>query len=205
MRTRGCEEIREVVSASLDGEEGPFPLVEAEIHLASCVECAAFRHSCVELHRRARINPAPSPTDRTDEIFARLDAQGVVRTPAPSRARDVRILLVFVALLQLAVAVPMLLGRIPGLDGHTARHIGAFTVAVGAGFAYVAWRPRAAPGLLPVVTVLVVMLLATSVVDVARGVESVVAELTEHAAEIIGLALVWLLARSSARRTISHT
>lgn len=138
MDTRRCEEVREVLSAFLDGESGAFPLLEAEIHLASCADCEAFRHSAVELHRRARVVPAAPRPDRTDEIFAHLDAAGAVPTaPGRSRARDVRGLLVFVALIQLAIAVPMLLGRVPELDDHAARHFGAFTLAVGAGFAYV--------------------------------------------------------------------
>lgn len=187
-----CTCYREALSARLDGEPPGLPSEELDDHLARCAGCRLFETRVAALNRAVRLAPAEVP-DLGDAIAERLSGE-----PAPAvRERAIRWSLGLVALLQLSVALPALSGGVPGLDAHAARHVGAFALAVAAGFAYVAWRPRAASGLLPVVAVLVGAVLTTATVDVVRGVEPALVELADHTPELIGLVLVWLLARST--------
>ncbi len=186
-----CSRYRDALSARLDGEAIGLPPGQLHRHLARCAGCRDFEAKGATLNRAIRVAPANVP-DLTGTIEERL-----AREPAPAcRERAVRWCLALVALLQLSIALPALLGVVPSLSAHDARHVGAFALAVAAGFAYVAWRPRAAGGLLPVVAVLVGAVVVTAAVDVIHGIESAPVELADHAPELIGLVLVWLLARS---------
>jgi len=106
--------------------------------------------------------------------------------------------LAVVAVVQILLAVPALvLGNDAGLPVHTARHLGSFAVALGVGFLVVAWKPNRAPGLFPLAAALVACLVLTSIVDVANGRTAALGELS-HSTELLGLALCWLVGRSSA-------
>jgi len=101
---------------------------------------------------------------------------------------------------QIAVAIPaLILGNDAGLPVHAARHTGSFDVALGIGFLYAAWKPSRIPGLLPVVAALVVCLVGSSLLDVADGSTKALGEV-QHVLDFVGLAVVWLLSRPTARR-----
>ena len=91
--------------------------------------------------------------------------------------------------------VPLVFGETDGAEVHLARHLGAFGVALAIGFAYVAWRPHRAFGMLPFVGALVVTMLASTGFDLIDGDRSALAE-TAHLAELAGLALLWAIAGS---------
>lgn len=191
MRAMDCTRWREALSARIDGEVTGVSSVELDHHLARCAGCREYEERALSLNRAVRVAPAAVP-DLSREITDRL-----AREPAPvGRERALRWCLGLVALLQLSIALPSLLGVVPGLSPHDAHHVGAFALSVAGGFAYVAWRPGTAHGLLPVIVVLVVAVLTTSTLDAVRGVQSVLTELSDHAPELIGLVLVWLLTRS---------
>jgi predicted anti-sigma-YlaC factor YlaD len=75
---------------------------------------------------------------------------------------------------------------------HAARHVGSFDLALAIGFLFAAWRPSRLPGLLPVVTALVVCLVGTSVLDVLDGRTGALTEV-QHVVEVVGLGAAWLL------------
>lgn len=91
--------------------------------------------------------------------------------------------------------MPLVFGETEGAETHLARHLGAFGVALAIGFAYVAWRPHRAFGMLPFVGALVVSMMASTAFDLADGGRSALAEAT-HLAELAGLALLWMIAGS---------
>jgi predicted anti-sigma-YlaC factor YlaD len=102
---------------------------------------------------------------------------------------------VWVGLVQVVLAAPPLFGSVAGTSVHVAREVGSFDLAIGVGLLVVAWQPRRAPGLLPMVAALVGALVFTAALDVTTGRVSVAAEVP-HILDLIGLAALWLLARS---------
>ncbi len=64
-------------------------------------------------------------------------------------------------------------------------------------FLIAAWQPRRVGGILPLTAVLVLCLLVSSAIDVAAGDTGLGAEVGGHATEIVGLGLLWLLARDT--------
>lgn len=191
-----CTHCREIVSAHLDGEDGPGEWTDARRHLDACPECRGFEADATELHRVARLMPAEPVPDLTAAILAAT--AGAVPDPHDP-ARALRPMLIAVAAVQIAFALPaLLLGEDAGLPVHSARHLGSFSVALAVGFLFVALRPdRNLGGLLPVTAVLVLCFAGTALLDVLTGRAAPGAEL-HHVTEVVGLAIMWLLRPVSA-------
>jgi predicted anti-sigma-YlaC factor YlaD len=196
-----CSRSRTAISARLDGahiaEEQPDRGLDA--HLEHCAACRAFADEATRLHRSVRVLPAPTVPELAPGILAAIDAE---HAPPPAQEAPLRALLVAIALVQIAVALPALvLGSDAGLPVHTARHLGSFDVALGVGFMFAAWRPERIPGLLPIVAALAACLVGTSLLDVIGGTTGASAE-THHATDVGGLVVVWLLSRATTARRV---
>jgi predicted anti-sigma-YlaC factor YlaD len=89
----------------------------------------------------------------------------------------------------------LLLGEAAGTSPHLARHLGAFGAALAIGFAYAAWKPHRAFGLLPFTAALVATTTVSIVADVATGSRTPLAELI-HLTELVGLVMLWMVAGS---------
>ncbi len=89
----------------------------------------------------------------------------------------------------------LLFGEATGTSPHLARHLGAFGAALAIGFAYAAWKPHRAFGLLPFTAALVATTTVSIVADIATGSRTPLAELI-HVTELVGLALLWMVAGS---------
>jgi len=187
-----CDQIREAISARLDGEETDVESAVIETHVASCPGCRAFVEGTAGLHRSLRLAPAPPVPDLTARVLAAIGSQSKGREVG-SRERGLRIALALLGLMQLVVAVPSLLGSDGGVDIHSARHLGSFSIALAVGFLFAAWRPSRVSGLLPVAAALVVCVMGTSLLDVIGGRTAAVGE-ANHAVEVAGLVAAWLLA-----------
>ncbi len=104
--------------------------------------------------------------------------------------------LAWVAVVMFVQSVPvLLLGDMAGIDAHNARHLGAFGTALAIGFAYAAWKPHRAFGMLPFTAALVATTLISLLADVVGGTRTPVAELL-HVSEVVGLTLLWVIAGS---------
>ena len=198
-----CTQIRHALSARLDGEDAGIDEAAMHAHLATCADCRRYSHDAERLHRGIRLAPAPSIPDRAAGILAAIGADslardGVTAAPDTDTRRLLSWLLVAIALVQIGVAIPALLGSDAGLPVHTARHIGSFDVALGVGFLFAAWRPSRLPGLLPVVTALVICLVGSSLLDVIAGNTAAFGE-AQHVTDVAGLVVMWLLARPATR------
>lgn len=187
-----CDQIREAISARLDGEDPGVETTVVDTHVASCPGCRAFVEGTAALHRSLRLAPAPPVPDLTPRVLAAIGSHATGRE-AGSRERGLRIALALLGLMQLAVAVPVLLGSDGGGDIHSARHLGSFSIALAVGFLFAAWRPARVTGLLPVTVALVVCVLGTSLLDVIGGRTAAAGE-ANHAIEVAGLVAAWLLA-----------
>jgi predicted anti-sigma-YlaC factor YlaD len=193
-----CTRIRHAVSARLDGED---PCVAPEVidaHLDSCAGCRSFAEGAARMHRGVRLAPAPEVPDLTPGILAAIDRESGAAARTPDTQLVLRWVLVVLAVVQIAVAVPaLILGSDAGVPVHTARHLGSFDVAVAVGFLFAAWRPSRIPGLLPLVAALVACLFGSSILDVLSGNTAALGE-AHHAIDFVGLALLWLLSRDVA-------
>ena len=193
-----CQLYREAFSASLDGAASPLEVEGVEAHLRLCPGCRGWAEQAARVTRLSRVGPADEVPDLTARIMAALPpaprgpASARARRPAPSSAVP-RVALLLVALAQLAIAVPDLLGNDAGAPVHIAREQGSWALALAFGFLLAAWRPVRAGGLLPVVGVLVGCLAVTTTFDVLAG-RTVASGEAPHVLTLLGLALLWVLA-----------
>ena len=187
-----CTDARTAISARLDGEDLPAPAPALDAHLSACSECRAFEASATSMHRRLRLRSAEPVPDLSASIVSAIEPLD------DGRVSGLRAGLAAVAVVQILIALPaLILGDDAGLPAHTARHLGSFAVALGIGFLVAAWRPERVSGVLPLTAALVFCLLLTSGIDVASARADALSELGGHATELVGLGLLWLLARET--------
>jgi predicted anti-sigma-YlaC factor YlaD len=101
-----------------------------------------------------------------------------------------RLGLVLVALTQLVLSGPLLLGQAMGASTHTAREAGVTEVALAVGLLAAAWRPWRAAGMLPVVLALALGLAVVSALDVLAGDVRPLHEVP-HLLPLAGTLLLW--------------
>ncbi|MEO5900064.1 MAG: zf-HC2 domain-containing protein [Ilumatobacteraceae bacterium] len=194
-----CARWQDAISAMVDGEE---PGVDSRLvaaHVARCAPCRAFESFAASDRRHTLVHeatPMPDLARRVTKWAAVLDRA--------SRWSLVRAVLAMVALEIVAFSLPaLILGDESNTSAHAARHLGAFTVAYGVGLLVVVIRPARARAMLPVAAVLAGALVITAVIDLADGQVPLLGE-TQHLPEVLSVALVWLLAVPSPRRTGHH-
>lgn len=112
----------------------------------------------------------------------------------------VRVLLAVVAIEIIVFSFPdLVLGEDSGAAAtHTARHLGAFTVAYAVALLVVVVRPARARAVLPVAAVLSGALLIGAIVDLVQGRVPILDEAT-HLPELFSVLLLWLIASPSPR------
>lgn len=126
------------------------------------------------------------------DLSARI-MKAVAFADRSSRWLVVRTLLATIAIYSIAVSVvTLVVADDSGAGLHGARHIGAFTLAYGAGLLVVVARPARARTMLPVAVTLGLALVITAVVDVIDGQVPFVNEAL-HIPELVSVLLVWLL------------
>lgn len=200
-----CDDVREALSARLDGEPTGHPDEAVDGHLQGCGACTAWSDELVTLHRMVRIREAEAVPDLSAAIVdAYAPAAGDRRRAAARRRRPAlgeavsgaRWALFVVALTQLVLAGPALLGDDPGATVHVAREIGSFDVALAVGLLVAAWQPARAWGLLPVAASLAAVMAGTAVVDLVDGSANTLGE-AHHLLDLAGVLFLWLVARDA--------
>lgn len=188
-----CDRFRDAASARLDGEPIGMSAAVLDHHLTTCVDCARWLDHATRVTRHVRLSSAQVP-DLADQILAAavLPASRVLR-----RRRLLRFALVVVGAVQVGIAVPALFGTSidMAMSTHAAHEAAAWNVALGAAFLATALRPARAAGLLPGLAVFVGVLGALSIRDVASGAVAT-GRLATHVGIVVGLALVYALARA---------
>lgn len=190
-----CEPYRDALSARADGEVAPVSEAALQSHLDACATCTTFAAAVDDLSRHTRVVPAEPVPDLTASILAAVDTPDRARRHA--RTTQLRGILAFVGVLQLALAVPALVAA-GGLATHVTREVGIFEVALGVGFLVAARRPDRARGLLPVAAVVAGLVTLTSFGDLLGGTTTWVQE-TAHLLEVVGTLLLWALDRRRGR------
>jgi predicted anti-sigma-YlaC factor YlaD len=185
-----CENALELISAAIDGEATDVEQQLLDAHLDTCVECVVLEHRVRRLHRQVRLRSAELVPNLVAIVTDR------VRPATLGRGGWLRPAMAWLAVVTVVQNVAALvLGHVEGADEHLARHLGAFGVALGVGFAYTAWKPQRAVGMLPFAAALIATMLISAVLDVAAGGRSALAE-SVHVTEVVGLVLLWLIAGS---------
>jgi predicted anti-sigma-YlaC factor YlaD len=190
-----CSEIRDAVSAGLDGETAPLPREVVQVHVRLCSACRDWSAAVAELQRGLRVGTAPVEIDRTDSILRAIDR----RPGHQARSEHLalwRLVASLVALVQMAGAIPLLLGHGDEMHGHFARHLGVFAAALAVGLLMAAYRPDRARALLPILAVLVTGLVWSCLDDLVHGMP-VPGSAIAHGADVIALLVVWQLAHLS--------
>ena len=159
-----CAQIRDHISARVDGRTTATEDRLLDAHLAVCADCADHERRTWTLHRSLRLRPADLVPDLTEQIRARA------RPPRSQRLTWLRLALGWIGLIGIVQALPdLLLGHDAGESVHIARHIGALTIALFVGFLYAAWRPHRAFGLLPIAIALAAAMSLGAIVYIIAG------------------------------------
>lgn len=195
----GCDRIREALSARLDREPTGVDAGVLEAHLTGCRECGEWLAKAEEITLAVRGHDLAAP-DLTAPILAavRMDGQPDAGAVQRKRRATMRLALGLTALMQLAMAIPALLGL--GDIAHTSREAASFDIAVAVGMGFAAWRPDVARAFVPVAFVLAGCLILTSVFDIMEGAARLAHEIG-HVAALAQAALVWGLSRDGAPAT----
>ncbi len=142
------------------------------------------------LLRRQSMGPAPKMPD-----LSRTVVKANARADRRSRRIELRLLLALVAIEVAVLSVRDLITYAGDASTvHTARHLGAFSLAYAVALAVVVVRPARARSILPVSFVLAGALMITAVIDVVNGHIPLIGEAT-HLPELLSVGLLWLLAK----------
>lgn len=140
-----------------------------------------------------RVQPVEVP-DLTASILqaAAADRAAAVSSQVDSRRRILQVALGVSAIVQFALALPLLFA--PTVDLHTSREAASFDIALAVGFALAAWWPERARAFVPVAFVLAACLTLSSVFDV-RGGATLIAHEVSHVAALAQAGLLFALSR----------
>jgi predicted anti-sigma-YlaC factor YlaD len=199
-----CQNVREAISARLDGEPLGMPVRELDRHVDGCAACARWADDAALVTRRARLAPAPPVPDLTASVLAALPRE-LPGVAAAARSRLVgtalRLALVAVGVGQAGVAWPALVSGAASMSApvHMAHETGAWNLAVAAAFLAVAAAPRLAAGALPFLGTFAVLLVPVTLADLLAGrvqADRAVAHLLLVAGVVLVAAIAWRGRRS---------
>lgn len=182
-----CDTAREILSAQLDQEAGGDEAAAANRHLGQCAECDRWWSSVGAVTRSLRVRPAEAFPDIATAALGRRRKER--RWPYQSA----RAALAVLAAVELVFAITGVLAGRDASPIHDTQHLGAFGAAIAASVLVAAWRPSLARGLMPIALTLGLAIPIFAIVDIVNG------NLTagggiHHIVQMIGVALVWIVA-----------
>jgi predicted anti-sigma-YlaC factor YlaD len=192
-----CYDVRESLSAALDGEISPISSELTAAHVRGCAACRDWQSSAREVGRQIRLSSVSldhfyDDHDLSDAVLTRLAPQAT--PPLLQRAS-----LLLIGIAQLAITIPLLLlGHDSEGTRHVAHELGSFDLALAVAFVVGALRPRLSSGLAWPCGFAAAGLLATALIDIGLGETPGVDEL-QHGVAVVGAALLFWGARASAR------
>ena len=129
-----CERCREAISARIDGEPSVAGEGEIRRHLAGCAECRRWEQAAIGVTRAIRLHPAEAVPDLTPGILRAVaaDPRRPVTAATVATPNVIRVTLALVAVAQLFIAAPALVGRDLGATVHVAHEQGAWGLALAA-------------------------------------------------------------------------
>jgi predicted anti-sigma-YlaC factor YlaD len=192
-----CHDVRESLSAALDGESSPISSELTAAHVRGCLACREWQSAAQEIVRRLRLTSVSLDHDMSGAVVSSL-APEVASPPLQ------RVLLLLIGIAQLAITVPLLLlGHDSEGTRHVAHELGSFDLALAVAFLVGALRPRLSSGLAWPCGFAAAGLLATALIDIGLGETPGIDEL-QHGIAVVGAALLFWGARASARVAVPH-
>jgi predicted anti-sigma-YlaC factor YlaD len=192
-----CDSAREAISARIDGEDPGLPEAVLEAHLMSCASCREWQQRAHSVTRRARLGGASLDHDLAPAVLAAVPVAGAWWRKAPIQ----RGALLVLALIQLAIAAPMLfLGHDHDAGVHAAHELGSFNLALAIAFAVGAMRPALSAGLAWPCGIAAACLVGTAVADLISG-QAIGADEAQHLVAAAGAALLVWQSRTLDART----
>jgi predicted anti-sigma-YlaC factor YlaD len=191
-----CQNAREAISALLDDEGSDVPGWVLDEHLDSCADCRRWESAAHAVTRTARLRPLRPASGGSDAVVAAVLARS--RPPRrPTSLTFARLGLVAVGIVQAAITLPELLfGRDHAAPVHVAHEMGAFAMALAAGFLIAAWKPDRARGMHALVGVAAALLVVTAALDLLHG-RTDIGDEAPHLLAIIGWLLLGRLAAAT--------
>jgi predicted anti-sigma-YlaC factor YlaD len=201
----GCEQVREALSARLDGEDSPHEMTGVDRHVEGCGACRQWYDDAALVTRLTRTAVATDAPVATGASERDLMIEAVLAVaPGPGWARTGRALRIALSVLgfgqfALGIAQVAALGMAHGqapAGGMTSDHLwhesAAWNVAVGAAYMWIAVRRGRPAGVLPIMTAFVAVLVLLSIDDLLTG-EVAVSALLTHGFIALGYAILLLL------------
>jgi predicted anti-sigma-YlaC factor YlaD len=197
-----CKQVREMLSAQLDGEDSPSEREAVDAHLAECLDCRRWLDRAAAVTRLARTSLVTPVRDLSETVLA-----AVPQPRHPWMVSALRIALGVVGAMQLLLGLAQIGqgaagGHVHGAaggtvtPGHLWHESAAWNVAVGAGFLFIAVRRTRAKALLPTLTAFVAMLCLLSINDLAAG-RVAPLRLVTHGLVLAGYLIIVALSRPS--------
>jgi predicted anti-sigma-YlaC factor YlaD len=182
-----CGEIRESISASLDGEAPRLAPAEIEMHLAGCDACRRWREAAHEVTRQYRLQAAHAP----EPAPAALRSAAVANMP---HRRSWVLVVARVALAAVGVAQVIITGKLLlAGDIDSFRDLGALGVALGVGYLVASVRPYRAIGMRPIVATAALLLVGSAGLDLVRH-RTTLPDESPHLIAVAGWLLIMFLA-----------
>lgn len=193
-----CDRFREAISARIDGEDSGLPDGALDAHLDVCADCRAWQQQAHAVTRRTRLGGSFLDHDLAPRVLAAVPAG----TAGRRRRFAQRAGLAAVAVAQLAITVPLLLGHDHDAGVHAAHELGSFDLSLAIAFAVGAIRPALAAGLAWPCAIAAAGLMGTATIDLIGG-QTPGADEAQHLIAVAGaLLLIWQV-RTNGRRSSS--
>lgn len=201
-----CDRFREMLSAQLDGEDGPGERAFAEAHMRTCAGCRQWLDDAAAVTRlvRTHLVSEPSP-DLSDAILANLPQPGrrrlrLPRIALPRLVPALRILLGTLGAVQILLGVAQIASASAQPHQHGAGHLwhesAAWNVAVGAGFMWIVLRQGRAAGMVPTLTAFIAVLTLLTANDMMVATVDA-GRVLSHGFMVAGYLAVLLLVRAT--------
>lgn len=188
-----CDHIRELISASVDGEGDAADMNAIEKHVKTCQPCRAFHDEAWTLRRDLRVRSVAATRAPIDRPGRDLNIIGPLRAVSA-----LRVLLFVIGGTLLILNAQAILSSSSSTAAHVSRHDGVFGTALGFGMLAVAAKPHRAIGLVPLTSALAVLMAIVGTADLASGNATIVAEAI-HVVEFGGLVCLWVISGGPAR------
>ncbi len=183
-----CNDHHILMSARMDGETTALEDEVIDSHLAQCAACRRHLADLESVTRRVGVGAVPEIPDQTAAIMAAMTR------PAPLRTDALRAVLAGIGFTKVISALVVLFESFAASGGaHTGIDLAALDIAIGVVLLLVAWQPRRAAALAPVITIVALAGVVAATAAVASGSDSLTRELY-HLVDLVAAAMVWLLA-----------
>ncbi len=196
-----CTDQRILMSARLDGETTTLEDEAVDAHLTQCAACRQHLVALESVTRRVGVGAVPEIPDQSAAIMAAMTRPSTLRTDV------LRAVIAGIGFTKVASSLAVLFAGLSASGGtHSGTDLAALDIAIGAVLLLVAWQPRRAAALAPVLALVAVAGVIAATAAIATGTDSLARELF-HLVDIVAAALVWLLAapQPGRRRTTAVT